>query len=936
MERPENRRFIRYWLVVMMILPFLQGRLQGLDPHKKVEQYLVDQWDTAAGIPSDTILTISQTPDGYLWIGTSRGLVRFDGMKFTAPPFEKAEKIFTQEIRHLFVDRQGVLWIGSGAGLASYRSCQRGVKIFSPADGISDDGIRHIGENMRGDLWISFTASHVNRFSNGKFTAFDASHGLEGTKINAIVENSHGNLLFGSRENGIFSYRDGTFISFPVSGLKNVLITTMYEDRNSDLWIGTNNGLFRVNTLSGKTARRFSIRDGLSSDYITSLTEDSDRNLWVGTLRGLNRLKGDRDDTAGIEHLLSSHIINSLFEDREKSLWIGTDAEGMKRLKEGKFMSYAPLQTLMEEIPLSLFEDRQGNIRIGTATGKLLCCRNHQPIESLEIPELAGTGIAAIAEDPAGGLWLGTLGRGIIRQGDGGSLRLTTAEGLADNLVTSIFRDSSGNLWFGTFGGVSVRRNPDGRVESFTADSGLSGKVVHNIYEDRARNIWIAADKGITVLRGGKGAGSEIVGYLPGIPVTCLHEDSASPEGEGRTFWIATDGAGLKRLRYKENGDHAIKSFTTTQGMTSDFIYQFLEDNRGNFWLMSDSGLLRVGKSELNRCADGEAADVNCISYGIADGMKSMEFDNVYSRHSALHTRNGEFWFVTNKGISIVNPAMLRINKTPPPVVIEAVFFDRQPMALSPGAGGITGYGKKSIRFHFTAPTFLSPEKIRFKYRLEGVDSRWRTLFPGEERAVRYRDLTPGNYTFRVTACNAEGAWNPGGDSVTITLKSLFYQTALFKLAVLLAFVALVAAGLYLYKRRSAAGKARYRDSTLPPDFVQECITRLTYLMEIDKVYRDADITLQSLAEKLSVAPRLISRILNEQLQRNFADYINSYRIEEARKILQSPRGAGRKISAVAREAGFNTMVAFYKAFKKYTGMTPSQFKKETGADKKM
>jgi ligand-binding sensor domain-containing protein/AraC-like DNA-binding protein len=893
----------------------------ALDPDKPVDQYLIDQWGMLDGLPSDTVLSIAQTADGYLWIGTSRGLVRFDGLKFVSLPVAEKEEIHSREIRNLCVDRQGDLWVGSAGGLTVYRSQKGRFKLFTRSHGITGGGIRHLKEDMRGNLWISFTSSFVNRFTDGEFTAFNASHGLLGKKVNAIVEDGKGNLLFGSRENGIFTYREGKFFQYPVPGLDNILIITMIEDRSGALWIGTNNGLFRVNGAAGKEVRRFTVRDGLSDDYISSISEDSEKNLWVGTIKGLNRLAKKQDGTVGFESLLHPFIINYLFEGREKSLWIGTNDSGLKRLKDGTFTACAPLAAHPEEIALCLFEDRQGDTWIGTVGGKLFRCRGRHLIDSVEIPELKGTGVTAIADDAAGNLWLGTTGKGVFQKQNNRFVRFTSRQGLADNLVTSIFRDSRGNLWFSTFDGVSVLRNRDGIIESFKSRHGLRGKVVHNVYEDKARNIWIAADRGVTILKDGKVVKQNIDHYLPDISVTCMYEDPSAPAAEGRVYWLATDGAGLKRLNIRDGPDVNLTSYTTAQGMPSNFIYQFLEDSQGNFWLMSDSGILRVGKGELDRLAGGGVDKINCTSFGTADGLKSLEFYNMFSKNSVLKTGNGEFWFITRKGISIVNPAKIRLNKTPPPVVLEAVFFN--------GAKITTYKGIKDVSFHFTAPTFLSPEKTRFKYRLEGVDREWIFLSPGQERVAHYKDLPAGTYTFRVTAGSAEGVWNQTGDSVTFSLKSYYYQTLLFKIAVLLLLTALLTVVLYIYKRRPFEKMAKYKGSPLHPDFAQACITRLNYLMEVEKVYCDADLSLQSLAEKMSISPHLLSQILNEKLNRNFADFINSCRIEEAKKILHSPRGARRKITAVAGEVGFNTMVAFYRAFKKYTQMTPTQYKKE-------
>jgi AraC-like DNA-binding protein len=388
----------------------------------------------------------------------------------------------------------------------------------------------------------------------------------------------------------------------------------------------------------------------------------------------------------------------------------------------------------------------------------------------------------------------------------------------------------------------------------------------------------------------------------------------------------------LKRLRLKDDN---ITSYTVDDGMTTNSLFQFFEDSEGCFWLMSDCGILCVNKEELNRFARRKLDKISCISYGISDGMKSIEFANRISKHSALKTRNGELWFITKEGISIVKPEKIKINKIPPPVVIEAAYFDQQSIPLHQDPGAYSFKGIKSLRFHFTAPTFLSPEKIKFKYRLEGYDGNWTFLPPGSRRVAHYRELFAGSYTFRVIASNAEGVWNQTGDAITFTLKPFFYQTLLFKIAVLLLLAVLLGAAVYIYKKYPFGKKEKeeevekYKGSALDLKFAEACINKLKQLMEVEKIYRDVSLTLQSLAKTLSIHPHLLSRVLNEKLNRNFPDFINYYRIEETKEILKSPAGAGKKINNVAHDAGFNSMTSFYRVFKKYTGMTPNRYKKE-------
>jgi ligand-binding sensor domain-containing protein/AraC-like DNA-binding protein len=938
MDRPLRKTFRRaqHLLSVALILQlFCSHLLWGLDPDKPVEQYLVDQWEIANGLSSNSIISINQTQDGYLWIATSKGLLRFDGLKFSPIHFTDYGGNNGQENTipdTLFVDKQGILWIGSSAGLTSYKYQADQFQTLTTADGLTKDRIRHIKEDIKGNLWISFFTSYLDRYSSGKFTAFNASNGLDGKKINAIVEDAKGNLLFGTREEGVFVYREGKFSKYPITGLDNSIIISMHVDRGGELWIGTNNGLLRINE---KGTEKFTSRDGLSNDYVTYIIEDNDNNLWVGTVKGLNRIKKSRDNTLHFESILNPYTIACIFEDKEKSLWVGTFDSGIRRLKDGKFVSYAPGKIPQEEIIFSLFEDSRGDTWIGTLGGKLFRCRGSEYIESVGLPPISGTGITCISDDAAGNLWLGTNGNGVFQRKGGTLVQLTIREGLADNLVTSITRDSRGNLWFCTFDGVSCYAN--GVMTSLNSRGGLLGKMVHNVYEDKQKNIWIAGDKGITFLKEGKIAKENLAFYLQDIPVTCIYEDPAASEtGAGSSagvFWMATHGAGLKRFK-----NNVITSFTTDEGMATNFLYQFFEDPQENFWLMSDSGILRVDKKELNHFADsrgaGEKNIINCTAFGISDGMKSIEFNNQLSRNSALKTAKGEIWFITKKGITIVNPMKIQINKIPPPVVIEKVLFNEQAIAfrgLNSDEDAHTFKGVTDLQFQFTAPTFLAPEKIKFKYRLEGFDNEWVFLPPAKERTAHYKDLAPGVYTFKVVAGNNEGIWTQTGDAVTFNLKTVFYKTLIFRIIIILILIAAAAAGFYFYKKQLLKKKAKYKSSTLNPQYAEECVKKLKRLMENEKLYREPELSLQGLAEKMGVGHHVVSQVLNEKLNRNFSDYINSYRIEEAKKILQDPQKEEQKITAVAFDVGFNTMVAFYNAFKKYTGMTPSEFKKKVG-----
>jgi len=908
-------------IILVLTAHFLKGDLLALQFERSRRDYLEDQWDVGDNLPANFIVSIAQTPDGYLWFATTKGLARFDGLKFTTLRFLEDNsgdrgKAFPDA---LFVDSKGTLWIGSSVGLTRYEYKTRQFRTFTAKDGIIADGIRLITEDMKGNIWISFNVNYVSRFFNGRFTAFNSSNGLEGNKINAIVEDKAGHLLFGTRENGVFSFHDEEFVKYEVQGLgKDYLIINMVEDDEGDLWIGTNKGLFRKSPNTNRVDI-YTTEQGLSSDYITSILEDEDHLLWVGTVKGLNRVKRNSAGGFSFEHSWRNYLITYLFKDREGSLWIGTDESGAWRLKEARLFSYSIKGKDREEIILSLYQDRQGDIWVGTLAGRLYRFRDGQQMETLEIPGITSIGISAIAEDKNGNLWIGTNGKGVFREKGRQFVNFTTGDGLADNLVTSIFVDSQGDIWFSTFAGVS--RFHEGTLESFTGPTpGEAPGKVHNVYEDKNHSILLGTDKGIKVIENGAFIENKMTGYFHNLPVTCIYQDSTSPG----VFWIATHGAGLKRLK---NGD--LTSYTLAQGMTSNFIYQILEDTQENLWMMSDSGVLRVAKSELNQLAAGQEQRINCVSYGIADGMPSIEFNNSFSRHSAIKTRQGELWFATMKGIAVINPREIKINKTPPPVIIETVVSNHGPLLFSRDSKKNTFKKIKEMVFHFTAPTFLNPEKVTFKYKLEGVDKDWIFLAPGKERLAGYKNLGPGTYTFTVNASNSDGVWNPTGDSLSFTLKPLLYETFLFKIGVFLFLLVLAAVIYFLYKKQKDWKQKSYKHTPLNPIFAEECIKKLTHLMEVEKIYRDDSISLQSLAEGLSISHHQLSQLLNEKLNKSFSDLINTYRVEEAKELLRDPKWADRKIITIAFEVGYNTKAAFYNVFKKFTNMTPTQYREE-------
>jgi ligand-binding sensor domain-containing protein/AraC-like DNA-binding protein len=921
---------------IVFIFIFLYScPLNALDPGQSIDQYVLDSWNIADGLPSNMVFSIAQTPDGYMWFATTKGLVRYDGVKFSAVQYKKQPEIKNKR-KHLLdillVDKTGNLWIGGLGHLTRYNYQTGQFTTFTKKDGLAGHRVYCLDEDSKGNLWIGFMGCYLQRFADNKFTSLNPYNGLEGNWVTSITEDKNGNLMVGTYKKGVFKLQEGKCLKYKIGGIE-ANIQKIHEDREGILWIGTNNGLFRVigtTTDTRKVTDVYTTRNGLLNNDILDIMEDGDGNLWIATLKGLNRMEEDQSGRVVFKGLLPGHVVTRLFEDRENNLWIATDESGIIRLKNAVFVEQVMAKKSRGDIMYSIFEDRQGNTWIGGHSGKLYKYKNGQCIDSLEIPGISGTPISAIEEDIEGNLWVGTSENGVfqIQRKSKTVKNFNTQDGLADKNVFSIFNDSKSNLWFSTLDGLSRYRN--GYMESFNVRDGLLGRTVYNVCEDKNHHIWIATNKGLNIIKNRTFTKNNMRGYLKDIVVTCIYLGNASfnKNGNENVCWIGTHGAGLKRFQSGK-----VISYTTAEGMSSNYIYKIFADEQDNFWMMSDIGVLRVSIDDLEGFAHNRVDTINCTTYGISDGMKSTYFYNRASRNSSLKTQKGELWFITKKGITAVDPGRIKINQSPPPVVIEQVVLNGQLVPLN--REGNEFKGKKDIVIHFTAPTFISANKIKFKYKLFGYDKYWTFLSPGEKRVACYKNVPPGTYTFRVIAGNRYEVWNRVGDSLTFVSRPLFHETIPFKVSLSLVFLLFAASAtymLYLYMHKKPPfvknGKIKYKNSLLNPLYVDQYLKKLNYFMEVEKVFRDETISLQSLSEKLSIPPYRLSQIINEKLNKGFSDFINTYRIEEAKKLLTHPKWGEQKILSIAFEVGFNTKAAFNYVFKKYTGMTPTQYKK--------
>ena len=777
--------------VLLGLLHVCGGTALALDPGKAITQYTQTVWQSEQGLPTNGITVITQTRDGYMWVGTEDGLARFDGVRFTVFNKSNTPGLMHNRIMALVESDDGSLWIGTmGGGLTRYKDGR--FRNYSTPDGLSQDLVSAIAKSRDGSLWISTFNGGLNHFKdeqfklyttkeglpsqnigpvfedqegrlwigsdkgltklvNERFTTYTAKDGLPSDEISSITQGENGALLIVTADGGVATLESGKFtINTTKDSHLSSIVTKALTDREGNLWVTTyGSGIARFN--DGKFTT-YAVKNGLPNDLATAIYEDRESNLWIGTQGGgLVRLRDATFTTFGTLEGLSNEMVWSVFEGHDGSLWVGTSG-GLSNFKDRKFTTYTTRDGLTGNVVISLGEGRDGSLWVGTEGGGLSRFKDGKFTRFA--PSQNGPGakvsVAAIHEDQTGTVWIATKGEGLYSFKYGKFKAYTTSEGLPSNIVRAIHESKDGSLWLGTSGG-GLSHFKDGKFTNYSTKEGLSHNIVLMIYED---------------------------------------QDGA--------LWIATLGGGLSRFK-----DGRFTAYMTSSGFFDDYVYRILEDDAQNLWMSCNKGVFRVSKKELNDYAEGRINSVATFAYGAADGMRSSEC-NGGNESAGTKTRDGRLWFPTVKGLVTVAPSKLSSNQLPPPIVIEQVISNKEAIDLR-GAVSLPPGGDK-LEFHYTALSFVAPEKVNFKYKLEGFDRDW--VDAGTRREAFYTNLPPRSYKFRVIASNNDGVWNETGASVDFYLQPYFYQTKWF-LAVCILAALLSGFFLYRYRLRHLRERAR-------------------------------------------------------------------------------------------------------------------------------
>lgn len=788
-QRPfqNMRSFLTAQVPLVLILLFTvislkaQNEIVGLSPDKVLTQYSHDYWDLDKGMPSNTVLDNLLSSEGYMWIATFDGLVKFDGVNFQMfneknhPSFKKNGAL------SLFEDEDNTLWIGTnGGGLIKMKD---GDFVLFQDDTLQQSNIiTAIDSDRDGFLWLA-TRSGVMKFKEGNFEREPRLSSLSKSAILSLMIDSKGNIWIGTLGDGLFVLSEQELMHFDVSsGLDNNSVRSIMEDSLGNVWIGTNIG---VNVYSDKKLSKFEIVTENPGFFVNDIIEDPFGALWIASDIGLIKSYQGNIEILDQTNGLVDNNVQSLAFDNEGSLWMGNYRRGISRIKDGKFKNYGVLEGLSNEV-INIAYHEDGVIWIGTDYG--LAKMENDEIKSYSLGQgYQKNRVRDILRDSRGNLWICTYD-GLVHFKNGRVVkRYFQKDGLTNNKLRVIEEDSRGNIWIGS--GKGLNRFKDGKFFQYGWKEGLKNEFIMSIYEDSQQRLWVGTDGGgIHLLENGR---FKNYNEKDGLASNVIFQISEHANGN---LWIGTNG-GISRF-----DGTSFKSITFRHGLYSNSIFQIIIDNDDHFWLMTNKGIQQIDHKMLEDVTNGKIPEIEeTVTYDHSEGMRSSV---VTGASIGDLGKNGEILVPTFKGLTIINPDEIPINYVKPPVLITELRLNNRQL---PTSGDIAlPAGSESLEIHYTGLSLYAPDEVRFHYQLEGFDNDW--VDAGKRRAAYYTNLPPGNYTFRVKAVNNDGIWNDQGASIQFEKKAFFYQTGWFPMLVL-TFITIVAFAIYYVRTRQLKNK---------------------------------------------------------------------------------------------------------------------------------
>lgn len=736
-----------------------------------------ESWNTENGLPQNSVNDILRTRDGYLWLATFGGLVRFDGVRFVV--FDRSVPgIDSVRIFSLHEDRAGTLWAGTDSGtVIRYRA---GVfTTFGHDQGLPQSGAHRIEEDDEGALLIHSLAG-VTRYDGQRFIVLTPEHfdnrvrRPPATRYPDVWSWHDGNVFHALIKGRVQTYPIGDLIG-------DAKVTRVNVDRRGNLWINTSGDV--VIKAAGHRLERLTSADGLPPTHTEGTWhEGTSGAVWFGDLHRAYRIRDGRAVSVHVPGMPASGL-RSFYVDTEGSTWLGTTASGLHRLIDAPVTLHTELDGGSLRVAYALLRDRTGAIWMSTsglhryADGRLV---------SYRVADGTPARVSSLYEDATGTLWVGT-DRGLSTVHKGRWIPQPDPSGYLRGVVWAILQDRTGTFWYATDAGL-VSRSAGRVVKRYTVGDGLADTKVTALFEDRDGALWVGTASGLTRLANGTFRSYTAGDGFIGNNVRAMHQDVDG------VLWVGTYDGGLYRLV----GDRLTR-FTRADGLHDNGVFQILEDESGYFWMGSNRGIQRVSRRELNDIAEGRRRTVTPLVIGARDGLASVEV-NGGRQPSGLKTPDGALWFPTMAGVAVIDPAQARSAPGAPRALLEDVTVAGR--AVDPRDTVRVQSDNVAIGVRYTAPTFARPESVRFRHRLVGLNDDWNEA--GARREATFYGVPPGRYAFQVVAAAQGGEWAQDGASFEIEVLPPFWRTTWFLAVSVLATVALVVAGHWSRVRRLA------------------------------------------------------------------------------------------------------------------------------------
>ena len=724
----------------------------ALDPRARITQYRHTAWRVQEGAFDSVPNAITQTQDGYIWIGTGSGLVKYDGVRFAPwiPPASESASIST--IFSLQGSSDGTLWIGTNVRLLSWKNNHLQEHVRGRINSILED--------RKARIWVArsrIAGGGVCQAAGDQPRCMGSDERMQLRYAGPLAEDMDGNLWIGASDR-LMRWRDGTFETYfkdQLAKYKDLSsIDAIATAADGSAWVSIpveGAGLYRFE----KGAGRKIVLRGTDTTHIISLFIDRNGAVWMGTSNdGVYRLHGDRVDRFRGEDGLSSNTVNGFFEDREGNLWL-TTSKGLDCFRDNRVLTFSTSEGLGADLVSSVLASDDGTVWIG----------NRGALERLEgdtvtaIP-IPGRRVTGLWQDHAKRLWVGVDNQLTVYD-HGQFQKIERADGGALGITRAITEDRDQNVWAATVGDRTLFRIRNLRVQDEFASDQIPPAWV--VAPDRAGGIWLGL--------AGRGLGHYRTGKLDAVPVE-------PDDRQGLAFTVDADGSAWVATRggiaYWKNGQ--MKTLTSRNGLPCGKVYAAIRDNQATLWLYTECGLLGILNSEIERWWEDPSRRILFQILDVLDGAMpgASTFQPAVSK-----SPDGRLWFVNDKSLQMFDPAGLKQNPIPPPVYIEELHADRKDYP----AGGFIHLPAHSrdLEIGYTALSFSNPQKVCFRYKLDGRDQEWQDA--GTRRRAYYTDLAPRQYRFRVRASNNSGVWNETGDSLEFSIAPAYYQTNWFRLS---------------------------------------------------------------------------------------------------------------------------------------------------------